>query len=178
MINPCKWQQLTTFRLLPYLLVSICVWRIIFVNFFNLNYGKRVHWKANWRRCYFGNTLWRDLKWLLFLRKELCCPAAMTRRWALQTPHTLRRITASIMKYLTNWFTVNCKYGAVDGCSANKVIKLSKNNNNFKSEHFGSSKKALFSNCRLCLIKCFGKRQTQLKKLGRGQKLPKVWPDL
>ena len=43
-------------------------------------------------------------KWLAtvatFLRKELCCPGAMTRRWAPPTCYTLRRITASIMKDL------------------------------------------------------------------------------
>ena len=33
-----------------------------------------------------------------FLRKELCCPGAMTRRRAPQTRYTLRRCTASIMK--------------------------------------------------------------------------------
>ena len=32
------------------------------------------------------------------LRKELCCPGAMTRRWAPQTRYKLRRSTASIMK--------------------------------------------------------------------------------
>ena len=31
-----------------------------------------------------------------FLRKELCCPGATTRRWAPQTRYTLRRTTASI----------------------------------------------------------------------------------
>ena len=35
-----------------------------------------------------------------FLRKKLCCPGAMTRRWAPQTRYTLRRITASIIKDL------------------------------------------------------------------------------
>ena len=35
-----------------------------------------------------------------FLRKELCCPGAMTRRWAPQTRYTLQRYTESIMKDL------------------------------------------------------------------------------
>ena len=35
-----------------------------------------------------------------FLRKKLCCPGAMTRRWVSPTSYTLRRITASIMKDL------------------------------------------------------------------------------
>ena len=35
-----------------------------------------------------------------FLRKELCCPGAMTRRWAPPTRYTLRRNPASIMKDL------------------------------------------------------------------------------
>ena len=35
-----------------------------------------------------------------FLRMELCCPGAMTRRWAPPTRYTLRRIAASIMKDL------------------------------------------------------------------------------
>ena len=39
-----------------------------------------------------------------FLRKELGCPGAMTRRWAPPTRYTLRRITASIIKDLI-WFT-------------------------------------------------------------------------
>ena len=34
------------------------------------------------------------------LRKELCCPGAMTRRWAPPTRYMLRRNTASIMKDL------------------------------------------------------------------------------
>ena len=38
-----------------------------------------------------------------FLRKELCCPGAMTRRWAPPTRYTLRRNAASIMKDLI-WF--------------------------------------------------------------------------
>ena len=38
-----------------------------------------------------------------FLRKELCYPGAMTRRWAPPTRYTLRRNTASIMKDLI-WF--------------------------------------------------------------------------
>ena len=40
------------------------------------------------------------------LRIELCCPGAMTRRWAPPTRYTLRRITASIMKDLI-WFWVS-----------------------------------------------------------------------
>ena len=35
-----------------------------------------------------------------FLRKELCCPGAMTQRWAPQTRYTFRHNTASIMKDL------------------------------------------------------------------------------
>ena len=38
-----------------------------------------------------------------FLRKELCCPGAMTRRWAPPTRYTLRRYAASIIKDLI-WF--------------------------------------------------------------------------
>ena len=34
---------------------------------------------------------------LTFLQKELCCPGAMTRRWASQIRYTLRSNTASIM---------------------------------------------------------------------------------
>ena len=33
-----------------------------------------------------------------FFRKKLCCPGAMTRRWAPQTRYTLRRNTTSIIK--------------------------------------------------------------------------------
>ena len=35
-----------------------------------------------------------------FFRKKLCCPDAMTRRWALQTRYTLRRNTGNVMKDL------------------------------------------------------------------------------
>ena len=34
-----------------------------------------------------------------FLQRKLCYPGAMTRRWATQTRHTLRRSTATIMKH-------------------------------------------------------------------------------
>ena len=34
------------------------------------------------------------------LNRKLCCPGAMTRRWAPQTCHTHQRITASLMKGL------------------------------------------------------------------------------
>ena len=34
------------------------------------------------------------------LNRKLCCPGAMTQRWASQTCHTLQRITASLMKGL------------------------------------------------------------------------------
>ena len=41
-----------------------------------------------------------------FLRKELCCPGVLTRRWAPPTRYTLRRNPASIMKHLILiWFT-------------------------------------------------------------------------
>ena len=33
-----------------------------------------------------------------FLRKELCCPGAMSQQWAPQTRFTLRRNTARVMK--------------------------------------------------------------------------------
>ena len=33
-----------------------------------------------------------------FLRKELCCPGAMSRQWAPQTRFTLRRNTARVIK--------------------------------------------------------------------------------
>ena len=36
----------------------------------------------------------------IFLRRKLCCPGAMTRRWAPSTRFTLRRNTTSIMKDL------------------------------------------------------------------------------
>ena len=41
-----------------------------------------------------------------FLRMELCCPGAMTRRWAPPTRYTFRRNTASIMKDLIRRFCV------------------------------------------------------------------------
>ena len=37
------------------------------------------------------------------LRKKLCCPGAMTRRWASQTRYTLRRNSASIIKDLISF---------------------------------------------------------------------------
>ena len=36
---------------------------------------------------------------MTILRKELCCPGAMTLRWAPQTCHTLRRITKYNKKF-------------------------------------------------------------------------------
>ena len=48
----------------------------------------------------------------IFLRNELCCLGALTRRRALQTRYTLRHITASIMKdwiqYLFSKITRPC----------------------------------------------------------------------
>ena len=43
-----------------------------------------------------ANSLHASATAATFLRKELCCPGAMTRRWAPQTRYTLRRTTASI----------------------------------------------------------------------------------
>ena len=36
----------------------------------------------------------------VFLRKELCCPGAMTQKWDPPARYTLQRNRASIMKYL------------------------------------------------------------------------------
>ena len=94
---------------------EICVWSWLFFNFheflaslilLNRPVGRAVTrclWsgrsevqisgRSNRARCY-----QRLATAATFLRKELCCPGAMTRRWAAQTPHTLWRNTASIMK--------------------------------------------------------------------------------
>ena len=51
-----------------------------------------------------------------FLRKDICCPCAMTRRCAPQTRYTLRRNTSTIMKDLIDliWkIRLTCKCGTV-----------------------------------------------------------------
>ena len=74
-------------------------------------------WKKNVSSCNnYGNCCLLNNQCLLFddnfiqfaatfLRKELCCPGAMTRRWAPPTRYTLRRNPASIIKDLI-WFEV------------------------------------------------------------------------
>ena len=52
-----------------------------------------------------GWSIWTQCcQWLAttstFLRKELCCPGAMTRRWTTPSRYSLQRITAIIMKDL------------------------------------------------------------------------------
>ena len=58
-----------------------------------------------------------------FLRKELCCPGAMTQRWAPPTRYTLRRIRASIMKDLI-WFD-NVIFSDYDKSSGIQIRKFS-----------------------------------------------------
>ena len=49
-----------------------------------------------------GSVKLESCQWLAtaatFLRKELCCPGAMSRQWAPQTRFTLRRNTARVIK--------------------------------------------------------------------------------
>ena len=71
-----------------------------------------------------------------FLQKKLCCPGAMTRRWASPTRYTLWRITASIMKDLIwissklfsfliwNLFLFICCFQSIFAADAGYVLKF------------------------------------------------------
>ena len=57
---------------------------------------------------FYLHCIFIELNECIFLRKELCCAGAMTRRWPpAPTHYTLWCITASIMKYfIRNGYTV------------------------------------------------------------------------
>ena len=93
---------------------------------------------------------------MTILRKELCCPGAMTLRWAPQTCHTLRRITKCNKKFdLTANAHVFLHKTCKKLCNNNKKLKFRffwRECLYFLYFHFFEKKNALLFNACTCRV--------------------------